>query len=41
MTRAKVREWVPGWLTLIISVLILDATQLITLAIVGQYVGLI
>ena len=34
-------ELVPGWTTLIISVLILGATQLITLAIVGQYVGLI
>lgn len=41
MTRTKVREWVPGWLTLIISVLILGATRLITLALVGQYVGLI
>jgi len=41
MTRTKVREWVPGWLTLIISVLILGATRSIALAIVGQYVGLI
>ena len=37
----RARELVPGWTTLIISVLILGATQLITLAIVGQYVGLI
>ena len=37
----RAREVVPGWITLIISVLILGATQLITLAIVGQYVGLI
>jgi len=37
----KTHELVPGWTTLIISVLILGATQLVTLAIVGQYVGLI
>ncbi|MEE9216723.1 MAG: glycosyltransferase family 2 protein [Anaerolineales bacterium] len=37
----RTSELVPGWTTLIISVLILGATQLITLAIVGQYVGLI
>jgi glycosyltransferase involved in cell wall biosynthesis len=37
----KAHEIVPGWTTMIISVLILGATQLITLAIVGQYVGLI
>ncbi len=41
MTGTKVRERVPGWLTLIISVLILGAPRLITLALVGQYVGLI
>ncbi|MFV1857957.1 MAG: glycosyltransferase family 2 protein [Anaerolineales bacterium] len=37
----RTSELVPGWTTLIISVLILGAAQLITLAIVGQYVGLI
>ena len=37
----RASELVPGWTTLIISVLILGATQLITFAIVGQYVGLI
>lgn len=37
----RATELVPGWTTLIISVLILGATQMITLAIVGQYVGLI
>jgi dolichol-phosphate mannosyltransferase len=39
--RGRGNELVPGWTTLIISVLVLGATQLITLAIVGQYVGLI
>ena len=37
----KTHELVPGWTTLIISVLVLGAVQLITLSIVGQYVGLI
>jgi dolichol-phosphate mannosyltransferase len=37
----RAKELVPGWTTLIISVLVLGATQLITLAIVGQYIGLI
>jgi glycosyltransferase involved in cell wall biosynthesis len=37
----RTEELVPGWTTLIMSVLILGATQLITLAIIGQYVGLI
>jgi dolichol-phosphate mannosyltransferase len=34
-------ELLPGWTTLIVSVLVLGATQLMTLAIVGQYVGLV
>jgi dolichol-phosphate mannosyltransferase len=34
-------ELVPGWTTLIISVFVLGAIQLIVLAIIGQYVGLI
>jgi len=37
----RAHELVPGWTTLIISALVLGATQLITLAIIGQYVGLI
>lgn len=37
----RAEELVPGWTTLIISVLVLGATQVLTLAIVGQYVGLI
>ncbi len=37
----RAKELVPGWTTLIISVLVLGATQLIALTIVGQYIGLI
>jgi dolichol-phosphate mannosyltransferase len=41
MLSGRAHELVPGWTTLIISVLVLGATQLITLAILGQYIGLI
>jgi dolichol-phosphate mannosyltransferase len=37
----KQDELVPGWTTLIISVFVLGTIQLVTLAIIGQYVGLI
>ncbi len=37
----RAKELVPGWTTLIISVLILGAAQVITLSIIGQYIGLI
>ena len=37
----RAKELVPGWTTLLISVLVLGATQVITLAIIGQYIGLI
>jgi len=37
----RTSELVPGWTTLLLSVLVLGATQLITLAILGRYVGLI
>ena len=37
----RAKELVTGWTTLIISVLILGAAQVITLSIIGQYIGLI
>ncbi len=37
----RAKELVPGWTTLIISVLILGAVQVIALSIIGQYIGLI
>ena len=37
----RARELVPGWTTLIISVLVLGAAQVIALGIISQYIGLI